>query len=154
MFKIEVDVWQASKDRILEQLCMLNDLGAPAEFICLGGSSAMVMMEMANEARDINVWVDSPYFERLAEDNKVLVHPLRDAVVRIKNTALCIRRRNRYFKSHTLENGLDVFDEVTLLLQKRSSYIDPERPMEQREQDFRDIRILNDLLAARNKVAS
>lgn len=154
MFKIDVDVWQASKDRILKQLAVLNDLGVPAYHMCLGGSAAMVMMELRNDAGDINVWVDSPYFERLAEDNKVLIHPLRDSVVAIPDTDLRIRCRNYYFKSHTLENGVAVFDELTLVLQKRTSYIDPERPLEQRQKDFTDIRVLNDILAERNKVAS
>lgn len=154
MFKLEVEVWQESKNRILKQLAALNSLGVPAYHMCLGGSAAMVMMELRNDVGDINVWVDSPYFERLAEDHKVLIHPLRDSVVRIPGTDLCVRCRNYYFKGRTLENGVDVFDELTLLLQKRTSYIDPQRPMEQRQQDFLDIRILNDLLATRNKVAS
>jgi hypothetical protein len=154
MFKLEVDLWQASQARILNQLCMLNELGVPAADMCLGGSAAMVLMELRNDAGDINVWVNSPYFERLAEDHKVLVHPLRDSVVRIPETDLCVRRRNHYFKSHTLENGIDVFGELTLLIQKRSSYIEPGRSVEQKQQDFRDIKLLNDILATRNQVAS
>jgi hypothetical protein len=154
MFTPEPDVWLAAQQRILKQLAMLNSLGVPAYHMCLGGSAAMVMMELSDEARDINVWVNSPYFERLAEDHKVLVHPLRDSVVHIPDTELYVRRRNHYFKSRTLDGGVEVFDELTLLLHKRSSYIEPERPEEQRAKDFRDIRILNDLLALRNKVAS
>lgn len=154
MFKLEVEVWQESENRILKQLAALNSLGVPADQMCVGGSSAMVLMQLRNDAGDLNVWVDSPYFERLAEDHKVLIHPLRDSVVRIPDTDLCVRRRNRYFKSHALENGVEVFDELTLLLQKRTSYIDPERPMAKRQDDFLDIRILNNRLAERNKVAS
>jgi hypothetical protein len=154
MFKLEVDVWLAAKERILKQLAVLTDQERiPVESICLGGSAAMVLMSIRNEARDVNVWVDSPYFERLAEDHKVLVHPLRDSVVHIPDTEVYVRRRNRYFQSHTLDNGIDVFDELTLLILKRTSYIDPHRSLEQREKDFRDIQILNDLLAVRNKVA-
>jgi len=154
MFKLEVDLWQASKNRILKQLSVLNDLGVPAYHMCLGGSAAMVMMELRDDAGDINVWVSSPYFERLAEDNKVLIHPLRDSVVAIKDTDLRIRCRNHYFKSHTLENGIEVFDELALLIQKRSSYIEPSRSEEQKQKDFRDIRTLNEILATRNQVAS
>lgn len=154
MFKLEVEVWQESENRILKQLAALNSLGVPAYHMCVGGSAAMVLMKLRNDAGDINVWVDSPYFERLAEDHKVLVHPLRDSVVSIPDTDLRIRCRNRYFKSHTLENGVDVFDELSLVIQKRTSYIDPERPLAQRQADFLDIRVLNDILATRNKVAS
>jgi hypothetical protein len=154
MFKLEADAWLEANNQILKQLAILNDLGVPPYHMCLGGSAAMVLMEIRNEARDVNVWVDSPYFERLAEDHKVLVHPLRDSVVHIPDTDLYVRLRNRYFKSRTLDNGVDVFDELTLLLHKRSSYIEPGRSEEQKQKDFIDIRILNDLLATRNKVAS
>lgn len=154
MFKLEADVWLASKNHVLKQLAILNDLGVPTPHMCLGGSAAMVMMEIRNEARAVNVWVGSPYFERLAEDYKVLVHPLRDVVVHIPDTDVYVRHRNNYFKSRIPDNGVEVFDELALLLQKRTSYIDPSRPPEQKQKDFRDIRILNDIMAIRNKVAS
>jgi hypothetical protein len=155
MFKLEVDVWLACKDRILKQLAQLAaDNAIPKQSICLGGSAAMVLMQIHNEVNDIKVWVDSPYFERLAEDHGVLIHPLRDVVVLIPGTELIVRRRNRYFKSVTLENGIDVFDTLSLLIQKRTSYIDPKRPLEEREKDFRDIQVLNEVLAKRNAVVS
>jgi len=155
MFKLEVDVWQAANDRIVQQLAVLTDqYKIPLDSICVGGSAAMVLMKIRNEARAINVWVDSPYFDRLAEDQKVLIHPLRDVVVQIPDTPIYVRLRNRYFESRTLENGVEVFGELALLLQKRTSYIDPARPPKQKLKDFRDIQILNDIMATRNKVAS
>jgi len=155
MFKLEVDVWQASQERVLNQLAILTDqYGIPTESICVGGSAAMVLMQIRNNARDVNVWVDSPHFEHLAEDLDVLVHPLRDVVVRIPDSEITVQHRNRYFQSRTLENGIDVFDELALLLQKRTCYIDPARPVELKQKDFADIRVLNDIMATRNKVAS
>jgi hypothetical protein len=156
MFKIDVDVWRTTRTWIDEQLAVLTgQLGIPVENICVGGSAALVIMQVRDNARDVNVWVDSPYFERLAEDHKVLVHPLRDSVVRIPDTDVYVRRRNRYFKSHMLHHSnVEIFDEMALLIQKRSSYIEPGRPDEQKQKDWRDIRILNEILATRNKVAS
>lgn len=156
MFKIDVEMWRVTKGRINEQLSILTDqLGIPVESICVGGSAALVIMQVRDNARDLNVWVDSPYFERLAEDQKVLIHPLRDSVVRIPDTDIYVRRRNHYFKGKKLHHSnVQVFDELALLIQKRSSYIEPGRSAEQKEKDFRDIQILNGLLAERNKVAS
>jgi hypothetical protein len=155
MFELEYDKWYAARQRILEQHDQLaKTWNIPLDKMCLGGSAAMVMMEIRNEAQDINMWVDSPHFERLAEAHGVLIHPMRDVVVHVKDTDIYVRKRNRYFKNITMADGVNVFDVLTLMIQKRGSYMDPDRPAEKKKTDFRDIIILNDIHAERNRVAS
>lgn len=136
----------------------------PLSDICVGGGAALLLMGLRGGTRDLNLWVDSPYFERLAEQHGVINHPMVDTVVEIVIDAggimntICpftvwVRQRNRYFK-HDEIDGLNVFDPLALLIQKRGGYSEHRRPQAKRDQDLIDIRKLNDVLSKRNQIAA
>lgn len=125
----------------------------PVDQITLGGGAALVMMGVRENTQDLNVWVDSPYFERLCEQFKVTNHPMRDTVVQLEGPYY-IRCRNRYFGHDVVANGIQIFNPLSLLIFKRGGYAEHHRPLEKRQQDFKDIVILNEILAEKNKVVA
>jgi hypothetical protein len=153
---------------------LCNILNIPKDQICLGGGGALMLMDIRQSTADLNVWVDSPHFERIAEMQKVTNHAMTDTVVPyefgltameshghvehipslngpIKVTAY-IRERNRYFKDVEVGEGLFIFDTLTLSIHKHGGAVEPRRPLAKRQQDHRDIVFLNAILAEKNKV--
>lgn len=142
------------KQTVLDKVtAFCKEHGIPVDQVTVGGGGAMVLMGIRETTKDLNLWVDSPYFERLAEANDVLVHPMRDSCVQRPEQHQYIRRRNRYFE-HVVINGVQCFAPLALLIFARGSYATPERPLAKRQQDHKDIVILNDILATKNKVFS
>jgi len=150
-----------------------SGLEIPLDQVCLGGGGALVVMGAREHTADLNLWIDSPYFEKIAEAQGVTNHPMTDTVVPVtlgmvemethghsiampvtrggERVTLYIRQRNRYFNSLVVD-GVQIFDPLTLLTQKRGGFIESRRPAHKREQDHKDILYLNGLLAERNKV--
>lgn len=166
MFKTKGDITGS-----VEFLC--NMLSIPRDQICLGGGGALMLMDIRQSTADLNVWVDSPHFERIAEMQKVTNHAMTDTVVPyefgltaieshghvehipslngpIKVTAY-IRERNRYFP-HVEKQGIQIFDTLTLSIHKHGGAVEPRRPLTKRQQDHQDIVFLNAILAEKNKV--
>lgn len=142
-----------SKEAILEQIVLFSVANnVPMDQIAVGGGAALVMMGIREETADLNVWVDDPHFQRLADRQGVTVRAWHDVVVPPEDKSVVwARKRNRYFP--TLEiGGLQVFDPLSLTVQKRGSLIEPARPAEKRKQDHKDIIALNDILKEKNKV--
>lgn len=138
--------------------------GIPSKQICLGGGAALLLMGARQETADLNVWVDEVHFKRLCEEFKVTNHPMTDTVVQIKVTPpngyilegqtfeVWVRERNYYFKHVEAADGLNIFDPLTLSIHKHGGLIEPKRPKTKRDQDRKDIRFLNEILAEKNKV--
>lgn len=156
MFKSKEDI-----KRLVDIFCIRFDVDE--ENVCVGGGGALVMMGLRAATADLNVWVDDPDFSRIAEMQKVTNHVMTDTVVLcasdqidgyLAGGASCtfaIRQRNRYFTSQVID-GVQVFEPLPLLIQKRGGFMEPERPLAKRQQDHRDIVLLNDLLKEKNKV--
>jgi hypothetical protein len=70
------------------------------------------------------------------------------------NVNTYIRKHNPYFKHITTEDGIQIFDVLPLMIQKRGGYAEHHRPLAKREQDLKDIRALVALQAEQNKVLS
>ncbi|MBS9730307.1 hypothetical protein [Pseudomonas phage IR-QUMS-PaBa1-GHS-2021] len=141
----------------------------PLDKIAIGGGGAIMLMGGRETTYDLNIWVDSPFFERIAETQNALLSPMRDNVFRIETTIdsmdqtdhvttrrhYWVRKRNLYFP--TVPVKLDqcpevyIFDTMSLLIQKRGSYSQPERGL-RRKQDYSDICFLNALLKEEHKV--
>jgi hypothetical protein len=100
---------------------------------------------------DLNLWIESDQFMRLAEDCKVLVHPLRDTVIQLPTPKYYIRQRNMWFNHEVIE-GFQVFDVMGLILQKRGGYAEHQRPLAKRQQDMIDLKLLAEIHAERHKV--
>ena len=142
-----------SKEAILEQIVLFSVANnVPMDQIAVGGGAALVVMGIREETADLNIWVDDPHFQRLADRKGVTVRAWHDVVVPPDdNSVIWSRKRNRYFP--TLEiGGLHVFDPLSLTVQKRGSLIEPARPAIKRKQDHKDIVALNDILKEKNKV--
>jgi len=137
---------------IVTKLAVLRGgYGVPADQICVGGGGALVCMDLRESTQDLNVWVDEPYFTKIADYHKVICHPMADTVVAIPEEKIYVRKRNRYFKS-VWAGGVQVFDPLTLMIHKRGGYMEVRRPIEKREQDLLDIRQLEAVLYEKNKV--
>lgn len=156
MFKGKEDI-----QRLVDIFCLR--FGVKNENVCVGGGGALVMMGLRKTTEDLNLWVDDPDFSRIAEMQKVTNHAMTDTAVLCtsdqidcylaggESCTFAIRQRNRYFVSQVID-GVQVFDPLALLTQKRGGFMEPERPLVKRQQDHRDIVLLNDLLKEKNKV--
>lgn len=166
MFKSKEDIQAAIQ-------FLAHELQVPQDQICLGGGGALLLMGVRESTEDLNLWIDSPHFERICEQQKVTNHPMTDTVVPFNfglavmnhtghqfsipvpdggwQVTAWIRERNRYFK-HVDDYGIPIFDALTLSIHKHGGMIEVKRPKAKRDQDRKDIRFLNDLLAERNKV--
>lgn len=141
-----------SKEDILKQVAAFSKAhGIPMDQIAIGGGCAFVLMGVREETADINLWVDDPYFQRLADKQGVIIRAWHDTVVQAPEQTIWVRKRNRYFTTVAM-GKLQVFTPLALTVQKRGSYIDHKRPSEKRQQDHKDLVILNDILKEQNKV--
>lgn len=147
---------QLNADQIGQQMQKLNkDFGVPFECMVVGGGAALVFMGIRESASDVNLWVDSKWFERLAEDHKATVHPLKDVVFNIEGTEIWVRRYNPYFKTNPEFDrcyNFKVFDVITLIIFYRGGFMEFNRPMPKREEDGKALRALAELAAEKNKV--
>lgn len=142
-----------NKESILEQIVLFSEThGVPMDQIAVGGGAALVVMGLREETVDINLWIDDPYFQEAADRHGVTVRAWHDPVVPPdEGTAIWLRRRNRYFG--TVEHGeLNIFDALAITVQKRGSLMETARPLAKRQQDQKDLVLLNDILKERNKV--
>ena len=139
---------------------LFEDHGIPFQHMVVGGGGALVAMGLREQTQDINLWLDEESFRKLAAHQNVICHPMVDTAFQYKSghgaewdkeNPIWIRKRNTYFKV-VVEEDLQIFDVMTLMIQKRGGYTQPERPKAKRDQDLIDIRLLNDLLAEKNKV--
>jgi hypothetical protein len=143
-----------NKQDIIDAVLVISSVySVPKDQITLGGGAALVLMGIRESTQDINAWVDSPYFEQLAEKFKVTNHPMQDTMVKLEGPYY-IRQRNRYFGHDVACDGIQIFDPLTLLILKRGGYAEVKRPLAKRQQDHKDIVILNDILAKKNKVVA
>lgn len=153
-----------SKDDVVNAVKTFADANSiPLDQVCLGGGGALILMGVRASTVDLNLWVDEPHFSRLCEEHKVTNHPMTDTVVPFlfkvpKGYVLedqlyevWVRQRNRYFE-HVDDHAVPIFDALTLSIHKHGGLIEPKRRKDKREQDRKDIRFLNDILAERNKV--
>ena len=108
-----------------------------------------MLMGLRKSTNDLNLWVDNPHFDKLAEVKDVINHPMRDTV--IPYGTVWVRERNRYF-GHVMIDGIQVFNTLSLLVNKRGGYQDVRRPLAKRQQDLQDIIKLDTIRAERNKV--
>jgi len=139
---------------------LFEDHAIPFNHMVVGGGGALVAMGLREETQDINLWLNEESFHKLAAYQNVICHPMVDTAFQYKSGhgeewdkehPIWIRKRNTYFDICE-EEDLQIFDAMTLLIQKRGGYSRPERPKAKRDQDLADIRLLNDLLAEKNKV--
>lgn len=152
-----------SKEHLISAVKIFGDMQRiPLYSICMGGGGALMLMGARETTQDLNLWVDEPHFSRLAAEQGVTNHPMDDTVIPMHFQPaegyvlthpypVYVRQRNRYFE-HVEQDGLNIFDPLTLLIHKRRGYIEPARPAAKRQQDYEDIKFLNDLLAVVNKV--
>lgn len=155
MFKTKEDVVNAVKT-------FADWHSVPLDQVCLGGGGALMLMGVRESTQDLNLWIDSPHFERLCAQYKVTNHPMRDTVVGVNEIPpegykidfafpVYVRKRNRYFK-HVEETGVQIFDPLTLSIHKHGGLLEPLRPLAKRRQDREDLKFLKELLAVKNKV--
>jgi len=143
-----------NKEEILEQIVLFSVAhNVPMDQIALGGGGALVVMGIREQTADLNIWVDDPHFQRLADRQGVTVRAWHDVVVPPEDkSVIWTRKRNRYFPTIVTVGELNIFDPLSLTVQKRGSLIEPARPAEKRKQDHKDIVALNDILKEKNKV--
>lgn len=141
-----------NKQDIIDAVDVISGVyNIPKDQITLGGGAALVLMGIRENTQDLNAWVDSPHFDNLADRFKVTNHPMQDTLVKLEGPYY-IRQRNRYFGHDVVCNGIQIFDALTLLILKRGGYAEHKRPLAKRQQDHKDIVILNEILAEKNKV--
>lgn len=153
-------MFQSSYEIALALRVLFEDHAIPFEHTCVGGGGTLLAMGLREETADLNLWLHQDSFNKLAKYQGVIVHPMVDTAFQYKSghgeawdkeNPIWIRKRNPYFPSHNVE-GLEVFDVMTMMIHKRGSFSQPERPKAKRDQDIIDIRNLNELLAEKNKV--
>lgn len=124
----------------------------PLEAITLGGGGALVLRGLRDSTQDLNIWVNSDHFSKLAEDNKVFLHPMRDKVINPTELPHCwIRKYNPYFETDTFE-GIRCYNLISMITFKRGSYNKVERPLAKRKQDKLDLIALDEVFRVVNKV--
>ena len=124
----------------------------PREDIVLGGGAALMLRGLRDTTKDINIWVSEKHFTRLAADNKVICHPMTDTVINpADHPYFWIRKYNPYFGTEEHED-FRCFDLLTMIINKSGGLGRVERPKDKREQDRKDLVILNGLLAEKNRV--
>lgn len=135
---------------------LYEDHAIPFEHIVVGGGGALLCMELRESTEDLNLWLDEESFNKVAKYQNVIVHPMVDTAFQYKTDNLdrapiWIRKRNHYFPIINVQ-GIQIFNPLTLMIQKRGGYARVERPLAKREQDIIDIRALNALMAEVNQV--
>jgi len=111
----------------------------PMECIVIGGGANLMLRGLRTHTSDINIWIDEEHFARLAEQEKVICHPLVDTVFNPKDFEyFWVRKRNHYFKVDEFD-GIQVFDVLTCLIHKRGGINRVERPLAKRQQDRLDL---------------
>lgn len=149
----------SSLDIATKLAVLIESHGIPFEHIVVGGGGALVCMGLRESTADLNLWLNEESFNKLAVRQNIIVHPMVDVAFQyqpeegkdIGEEQIWIRKRNLYFDIAN-EEGIQVFDPLTLMVQKRGGFARVERPKAKRDQDIIDIRLLNDLLAEKNKV--
>jgi hypothetical protein len=153
-------MFKSSYDIAVTLRVLFEDHGIPFEHMVVGGGGALVAMGLREHTQDINLWVNEESFHKLAVHQKVICHPMTDVAFQYESGhgkewdeehPIWIRKRNTYFPICN-EEGIQIFDVLTLMIQKRGGYAQPERSKAKRDQDLVDIRLLNDLMAEKNKV--
>jgi len=153
---------RSSYEIALRLRTLFEDHAVPFDHMVVGGGGALVAMELRENTQDINLWLNEESFLKIAAHQNVIVHPMVDVAFQYKSghgedydkeAPIWIRKRNTYFGIHNVE-GIQIFDPLTLMIQKRGGYAQPERPKAKRDQDLIDIRLLNDLQAEKNKVCA
>lgn len=135
---------------MVEVFCATHDI--PVNAIALGGGAALMLRGMRDMTNDINLWVLPKYFNKLAEDNKVVNHPLVDVVVNPKdNEYFWVREYNPYFVTEVID-GIPCYDLLPLIVFKRGSLAEVKRPLAKRQQDREDLVLLDAALTEKNKV--
>ena len=141
------------KEKVADAIRIFADnWNIPLDQVTVGGGAALVLRGIREETHDLNLWVDSPHFEKLCEEMKTINHPMTDTVIMMPNVFTYVRQRNRYFE-HDVIAGIQVFNVLALIVQKRGGYAEHARPVAKRKQDRMDLRILAEIHAQRNKVA-
>lgn len=152
-----------SKEDVINAVKTFADWhGIPLDQVCLGGGGALMLMGVRESTQDLNLWIDQPYFDALGQQYNVINHPMVDTVVAVNEVPpegykiqhafpVYVRERSRYFK-HVLEDGIQIFDPLTLSIHKHGGCVELRRPLEKRLQDRKDIVFLNDILREKNKV--
>lgn len=138
----------------------------PETAFVFGGSSALVVQGLRESCEKLSVWVSKNYFGSLCEAHGVTNHPMTDTLVTLElercagNEPIMVdvRERNPYFGIVHLEGewkGVAVFDDITLIIQKRTEHTklkESSAPEEEVQLEIRDIQVLNARLAEKNKV--
>lgn len=137
---------------MVHTFCDTNDI--PYDDVVIGGGAGLMLRGLRESTADINLWIDETHFARLAEQEKVICHPLVDTVFNPVGTPyFWIRKRNPYFKVDVVE-GLKVFDILTYLIHKRGGINRVERPLAKRQQDRLDLIKLDALFKEMHQVKS
>lgn len=140
--------------------------GIPETAFVLGGSSALVVQGLRETCAGLSLWVDKQYFGSLCQAHQVTNHPMTDTLVILElercvgNVPILVevRERNPYFGTVRLEGEhpeLVVFDDLTLMIQKRTEHTklkESSAPEEEVQLVIRDIQVLNARQAEKNKV--
>lgn len=144
-----------AKQQIVEQVMGFAAVKRiPVDQICVGGGVAMVMWGLRESSADLNLWIDDPFFSDYARSRNVINHPLVDTCIHPeKDENIWVRQWNRYLEVEVIE-GIQVYTPLSLLIHKRRGYNEPQRPAAKRAQDLIDIRLLNAILAEKNKVCA
>lgn len=143
-----------------------NREAIPETAFVFGGSSALVVQGLRESCDKLSVWVRRDYFGSLCEAHGVTNHPMTDTLVTLElercagNEPILIdvRERNPYFGIVHLKGeleGVAVFDDITLIIQKRTEHTklkESSAPEEEVQLAIRDIQVLNARLAEKNKV--
>lgn len=138
----------------------------PEAAFVIGGSSALVVQGLRETCTGLSLWVEKQYFGSLCQSHQVTNHPMTDTLVTLElercvgNAPILVevRERNPYFGTVRLEGDLPrvvVFDDITLMIQKRTEHTklkESSAPEEEVQLAIRDIQVLNARLAEKNKV--
>lgn len=135
---------------MVEAFCAAHDI--PLDAIALGGGAALMLRGMRETTSDINLWILPEYFRKLAEENKVVNHPMVDTVVNPQgHPYFWVREYNPYFPTEAID-GVPCYSILSMIVFKRGSLAEVKRPSDKRQQDHADIRILDAALTEKNKV--
>lgn len=138
----------------------------PESAFIIGSSSALVVLGLRESCTKLSVWVDKMYFNGLCKKHSVTNHPMTDTLVTLElercagNAPITVevREHNTYFGTVCLEHQVpkvSVFNDLTLLIQKRTEHTklkESSAPEEEVQLEIRDIQVLNARLAEKNKV--
>lgn len=137
---------------MVDRFCEVN--GIPRTAVVLGGGAGLMLRGIRETTADINIWINEEYFTRLAEQEKVICHPLVDTVFNPKEQAyFWVRKRNHYFEVDKCQ-GYQVFNILTYLIHKRGGINSPARPLAKRQQDRADLIKLDALFKEMHPVKS